>query len=80
MKKIIFFKKGTGWLDKTVTVEYRKLGLIALCVVPIAVVAVAGCSLYTRMIKDLENLDVTSGWGDDNENEELPKQTSQDNS
>ena len=78
MKKIIFFKKGKGWLDKTVTVEYRKLGVIALCVVPVVAVAVAGRSLYTRMIKDLKNLDITKDWGDQDSDEVL-SDTVQDN-
>lgn len=69
MKKIIFFKNGTGWLDETVTIRYRKLGLMFLCVAPVAIVAAIGCSLFSHMEKDLESIDITQGWGDDRNNE-----------
>ena len=75
MKKIIFFKNGQNWLDKTMTIKYRKLGLAVLCVAPVIIIATAARALYTRMEKDLSSIDITKGWGQEQPGDVIPEQT-----
>ncbi|MBR1604918.1 MAG: hypothetical protein IJ660_02290 [Alphaproteobacteria bacterium] len=62
MKKIILFKNGSGWLDKSVTIKYRKLALVSLCVMPVVMLVSVGRWIFSSQRKKLRSIDITSGW------------------